>query len=56
MAGHRPWKDIRGDADQDPERRRRVEAARREAEEECQSGRSESNMARNPRPETYSMP
>jgi len=37
MAGHRPWKDIRGDADGDPERRRRVEAGRREAEEEQQA-------------------
>ena len=34
MAGHRPWREIRGDADQDPARRRRVEAARRDAEEE----------------------
>jgi ribosome-binding protein aMBF1 (putative translation factor) len=34
MAGHRQWKAIRGDADQDPERRRRVEAARRDAEED----------------------
>jgi len=34
MAGHRPWRDIRGDADRDPERRRRVVASRREAEEE----------------------
>jgi len=33
MAGHRPWKEIRGAADRDPERRRRVEAARREAED-----------------------
>jgi hypothetical protein len=34
MAGHRAWKDIRGDADRDPERRRRVAAARKEAEAE----------------------
>lgn len=34
MAGHRPWKEIRGAADQDPERRRRVTEARREAEAE----------------------
>ena len=34
MAGHRPWKEIRGDADREPERRRRVEAARREVEDE----------------------
>jgi ribosome-binding protein aMBF1 (putative translation factor) len=34
MAGHRPWSEIRGDADRDPERRRRVEAVRREAEGE----------------------
>ena len=34
MAGHRPWRDIRGDADRDPERRRSVAVARREAEEE----------------------
>ena len=34
MAGHRPWSEIRGDADRDPERRRRVEAARHNAEEE----------------------
>jgi ribosome-binding protein aMBF1 (putative translation factor) len=34
MAGHRPWRDIRGDADRDPERRRSVAKARREAEEE----------------------
>lgn len=34
MAGHRPWREIRGDADRDPERRRRVQAARREAEGE----------------------
>ena len=31
MAGHRSWSEIRGEADRDPERRRRVEAARREA-------------------------
>ncbi len=33
MAGHRPWKEIRGAADRDPERRRRAEAgaARRRA-------------------------
>ena len=34
MAGHRPWKEIRGAADRDPERRRRVEASRHEAEDE----------------------
>lgn len=34
MAGHRPWKEIRGAADSDPERRRRAEASRREAEGE----------------------
>lgn len=34
MAGHRPWKEIRGAADSDPVRRRRVEASRREAEGE----------------------
>lgn len=34
MTGHRPWKEIRGAADRDPARRRRVEAARREAENE----------------------
>jgi transcriptional regulator with XRE-family HTH domain len=34
MAGHRTWREIRGDADRDPERRRRVEAGRREAEAE----------------------
>ena len=34
MAGHRPWRDIRGEADRDPERRRSVAEARREAEEE----------------------
>lgn len=34
MAGHRPWREIRGDADRDPERRERVEAGRREAEAE----------------------
>jgi ribosome-binding protein aMBF1 (putative translation factor) len=34
MAGHRSWREIRGDVDREPERRRRVEAARREAEEE----------------------
>ncbi len=34
MAGHRPWKEIRGDADRDPERRARVAASRRDAEEE----------------------
>lgn len=34
MAGHRPWRDIRGDAGRDPERRRSVAEARREAEEE----------------------
>lgn len=34
MAGHRSWKAIRGAADEDPERRRRVEAARREVEDE----------------------
>lgn len=34
MAGHRSWRDIRGDADRDPERRRRVAASRFEAEEE----------------------
>jgi hypothetical protein len=33
MAGHRSWREIRGDVDREPERRRRVEAARREAEE-----------------------
>lgn len=32
MAGHRTWREIRGDADEHPERRRRVEAARRDAE------------------------
>lgn len=34
MAGHRPWRDIRGDADRDPERGRRVVESCREAEEE----------------------
>lgn len=34
MAGHRPWKEIRGTADHDPERRRRAEASRHEAESE----------------------
>lgn len=34
MAGHRPWKEIRGTADSDPERRRRAEASRSEAEGE----------------------
>ncbi|HEX5439696.1 MAG TPA: helix-turn-helix transcriptional regulator [Ktedonobacterales bacterium] len=34
MAGHRTWKEIRGAADSDPERRRRAEASRREAEGE----------------------
>lgn len=34
MAGHRSWKHIRGAADEDQERRRRVEAGRREVEEE----------------------
>ncbi len=34
MAGHRPWKEIRGAADRDPERRRRVEASRHESEDE----------------------
>ncbi len=34
MAGHRPWKEIRGAAGGDPERRRRAEASRREAEGE----------------------
>lgn len=34
MAGHRPWKEIRGTADSDPERRRRAEMSRREAEGE----------------------
>ncbi len=34
MTGHRPWREIRGDADKDPERRRRVEAFRRETEKE----------------------
>lgn len=34
MAGHRPWTEIRGAADQDPERGRRVAEARREAEAE----------------------
>jgi ribosome-binding protein aMBF1 (putative translation factor) len=34
MAGHGSWKEIRGDADRDPERQRRVESARREVEEE----------------------
>ncbi|HKV84022.1 MAG TPA: XRE family transcriptional regulator [Ktedonobacterales bacterium] len=34
MAGHRPWSDIRGDADRDPQRRERVEVARREVESE----------------------
>lgn len=32
MPGHRAWKDIRGAADSDPERRRRVAAARENAE------------------------
>ena len=34
MTGHRPWKEIRGAADRDPERRRRAEASRRDAESE----------------------
>lgn len=34
MAGHRPWKEIRGAADRDPERRRRAEVSRRDAEGE----------------------
>ena len=34
MAGHRAWKDIRGNADSNPERRRRVEASRLHAERE----------------------
>lgn len=34
MAGHRPWREVRGDADRDFERRRRVEVSRREAEGE----------------------
>jgi ribosome-binding protein aMBF1 (putative translation factor) len=34
MAGHRAWKDIRGDADRDPARPRRVAAARQEIEAE----------------------
>ena len=34
MAGHRPWKEIRGVADRDLVRRRRVEVARREVENE----------------------
>ncbi len=34
MAGQRPWRDIRGDPDRDPERRRRVVESRHEAEEE----------------------
>jgi ribosome-binding protein aMBF1 (putative translation factor) len=34
MAGHRSWKDLRGDADRDPERRRRVDVARAEVESE----------------------
>lgn len=34
MAGHRSWKEIRGAADEDQERRRRVEAGRREVEDE----------------------
>lgn len=34
MAGHRAWKEIRGAADEDQERRRRVEAGRREVENE----------------------
>lgn len=34
MAGHRPWSEIRGDADHDPQRRERVAAARREVESE----------------------
>ena len=34
MTGHRPWKEIRGAADRDPARRRRVETGRREAEDE----------------------
>jgi hypothetical protein len=31
VAGHHPWREIQGDVDRDPERRR-VEAARRDAE------------------------
>lgn len=34
MAGHRSWKAIRGAADEDQERRRRVKAGRREVEDE----------------------
>lgn len=34
MAGHRPWKEIRCAADQDLERRRRVEESWQEAEAE----------------------
>lgn len=34
MAGHRPWSEIRGEVDRDPQRRSRVDAGRREVEEE----------------------
>lgn len=34
MAGHRAWTEIRDAADEDQERRRHVEAARREVEDE----------------------
>lgn len=34
MPGHRPWRELRGAADRDPERQHRVEASRREAENE----------------------
>src|SRR6185437_6980000 len=34
MAGHRAWKDIRGDANSNPDRRGRVEASRLHAERE----------------------
>lgn len=34
MAGHRAWKDIRGNANSNPERRSRVEASRLHAERE----------------------
>ena len=48
MTGHRPWKEIRGAVNRGPARRRRVEAARREAEDE----QATSDKTANPAPDT----